>query len=105
MTDEPMLNIREKAPLIIMGGLIAAHILRVLMPQSLFAPLQPWLILAPINVDAISVPQKLISLLGHGLLHADFSHLLMNGFMIVAFGIVTLTGLRANRRMAFGQLP
>lgn len=94
-----MLNLREKAPLLILGGLTIAHLIRLILPENLLASLQPWLVLAPLNMEATSLPQKLLSLVGHSLLHTDFMHLLMNGFMITAFGIVTLQGLRADIRM------
>lgn len=94
-----MLNIREKAPIVVMGVLIVAHVIRLILPDNLLEIIQPWLILVPINTQVVSLPQKLISLVGHGLLHGDLSHLLMNGFMIVAFGIVTITGIKADIRL------
>jgi len=99
MTHEPMLNVREKAPLVIMGVLIIAHVIRLVLPETILGIIQPWLVLSPVDLEAISLPQKLISLPGHSLLHADFTHLLMNSFMIAAFGIVTIQGLRADIRL------
>lgn len=99
MTHEPMLNIREKAPLVIMGALIVAHVIQLILPETMLSRVQPWLILSPVDIDGVSLLQKLISLPGHSLLHADFTHLLMNSFMIVAFGVVTIQGLRADIRL------
>lgn len=94
-----MLNIREKAPLILLGILIIAHVVRFILPNTVLNAIQPWTILAPLNADHIPTLQNLTSLLGHGFLHVSISHLLMNGFMIAAFGIVTIQGLRADIRI------
>jgi len=99
MSQEPMFNIREKAPLVLLGILVIAHILRLIIPQQLLTLLQPWLYLLPLKTDGISIAQNVSSLFGHGFLHGDFMHLLMNGFMIIAFGVVTLQGLRADLRL------
>ena len=99
MSDEPMFNVREKAPLTLFGILAAAHILRLIMPNALLTKIQPWMVLAPLNTDNVPTLQNLVSLLGHGFIHADFSHLIMNGFMIVVFGIVTIQGVRADIRI------
>ena len=99
MSHEPMFNLREKAPLVLFGILAAVHILRLVAPDSLLNTLLPWLFLQPLSTQGLPIVQSLSSVLGHGLLHADFMHLIMNGFMIVAFGVVTIQGVRADIRM------
>jgi len=99
MSHQPMFNVREKAPLTLFGILVAAHILRLIMPEALLLKIQPWMVLAPLNTDNVPTLQNLVSLLGHGFIHADFSHLIMNGFMIIVFGIVTIQGVRADIRI------
>ncbi len=99
MTNEPMLNIRERAPVVIMGVLVAFHIIKLIIPESLMILMQPWLILVPIDTEGVTLVQRLFSLIGYGLIHAELTHLLMNGFMITAFGIVTITGIRADIRL------
>lgn len=96
MSTEPMFNLREKTPLVVFSILIAFHIFKYVLPNSLLNLALPWLILFPLGSGEVTTLQNFISLLGHSLVHGDLSHLLMNGFMIVAFGIVTLSGLREN---------
>ena len=96
MSTEPMFNLREKTPIVVFAVLIAFHILKFIIPASLSTLATPWLFLFPLGFEGTNLTQNFVSLLAHGLVHADISHLIMNGFMIVAFGVVTLQGLRAN---------
>ncbi|MEP6341969.1 MAG: rhomboid family intramembrane serine protease [Maricaulaceae bacterium] len=96
MSTEPMFNLREKAPVIVFAILIIFHILLKLTPTNLAEHIYSWLLLLPLGYEGINGTQNFTSLLGHGLAHGDISHLIMNGFMIIAFGVVTLQGIRAN---------
>ena len=90
-----MFNLREKAPLVLFGVLTLVHIIKVIAPNKVLAIITPWVLLTPISNEAYSIQHNMISLLGHGFFHGDFMHLITNGFMMIAFGVVTLVGLRA----------
>lgn len=96
MSTEPMFNLREKAPVVVFSILILLHILRHILPDGLSEQVLLWIILYPLGFGSTSLDQNLVSLLCHGFVHADITHLLMNGFMIVAFGVVTIQGIRAD---------
>lgn len=96
MSTEPMFNLREKAPVVVFFILILLHILRHILPDDLLEQVLPWMLLYPLGLGGTSLDQNLVSLLCHGFVHIDITHILMNGFMIVAFGVVTLQGLRAD---------
>lgn len=93
-----MFNLSEKAPLVLFGVLAIVHIFKIIAPNKLLALITPWVLLTPISNEALSLKHNMISLLGHGFFHADFMHLITNGFMMVAFGVVTLVGLRAKSK-------
>ena len=99
MSKEPMFNLREKAPLILFTILFILHILRIAAPENFQDILRPWIYLFSLDIEGLSTPQRLISLIGSGFVHVDFNHVIMNGFMIIAFGIVTIQAIRADIRI------
>ncbi len=78
------------------GGLVALHVLRLLLPGELadlaffhFALIPERLSLAlsgSSNEAAYSIPGLLIASLGHAGLHLDWMHLAMNSAMLLALG-------------------
>lgn len=80
-TREPIFNIREKAPLYLCGLLIAFHIFVAL-------PFTPGQWLSHMNTLYFDNGQysAVFTVLTHGFFHADFSHVIMNSFMILIFG-------------------
>lgn len=94
-----MLNIREKAPVILFAILAVAHLVRIAIPETALEGVYAWLALTPLDTQDVTLAQSFTSLAAHGFVHADAGHLFMNGFMIVAFGVATLQGLRADIRM------
>lgn len=84
---EPMFNVSEKSPLYLCGLLLAIHILVAL-------PFSPARILSDYGTLFYSQGQYSApyTVLSHGFFHVDFSHVIMNSFMILIFGIATCRG-------------
>lgn len=92
-TREPIFNFTEKSPLYLAGFLMAAHALMAFLPPSAVTVVREWALLAAIDgnvvLDRGGVPNA-ASLIGHGVLHGDWGHVLMNSGMIVIFGIIVV---------------
>jgi len=94
-SKEPIFNIKENSVLIVIGLLIAAHVVKSFWPDedslllnfALFPIESAW-----VAFDPFGYAFRLIS---HGFLHADNSHLLMNSGGLLIFGIITFRGVRA----------
>lgn len=95
---EPIFNVSEKAPVFLAVGLILAHALYILSPGNLQVIFREWGLLAAVNgnigLDRGDIPNA-ASLLFHGLLHADWGHVLMNSAMIGIFGVAVVKAGRA----------
>jgi len=103
MNREPIFNIPEKTPLWLIGILIVIHLLVSYGPDTLRALLFGSAILVPFDTPETSAPRQAFSLVGHGFLHGGWTHLLMNAGMMLAFGVITLRGIKAflfNRKNA-----
>lgn len=94
MSNEPIFNIEEPAPLYLIGVLIIAHLLSTYAPASFRTVIFNLLILVPLEMPQVPLWRQFVSLPGHGLLHAGWGHLLMNSAMILIFAVMTFRGLR-----------
>jgi len=92
-TREPFFNFTEPAPAYVAGVLIAFFTLLQLIPglSELFVR---FIYLRPFGVPYLSMPEQIVSLLGHGAYHGGFAHLLMNSAMIAILGIATVKSAR-----------
>lgn len=90
---EPLFNFTEKAPAYLAGFLIAAFAIFQFVP-FLFSALYPFLLLRPFGFTETSQAEQVLSLLGHGLLHGGWGHVLINAGMIAVLGIATVKGAR-----------
>ncbi len=95
MSQEPMFNIPEKAPLWLCGILIAIQAIVSIAPPDLINLIYGLAILVPVQTPDVPIPRQAFSLLGHGFLHGGWSHALMNAAMIIIFGVITLRGIKA----------
>lgn len=95
MSQEPMLNIEERAPLWLGGIMAVLHGLVTYGPVELARFIRETAILVPLGAPDIPISHHVTSLLGAGFVHADWSHVLVNSGMIIAFAVITLRGVRA----------
>ncbi len=105
MSDkEPFFNVREPSVIFVIGVLIAVHIWRSFVGPS------DWVFftfaLYPLDFTGqVSQPiNRAYTLLTHGFLHLDFSHLLMNSASILIFGLLSFQGVRAKYGFGIGGL-
>jgi membrane associated rhomboid family serine protease len=90
---EPFFNFSEPAPAFLAGFLILAFAVFQFLPL-LFSALAPLVVLRPVGFLGTSQAEQILSLLGHGILHAGWGHVLMNAGMIAVLGIATVKGAR-----------
>lgn len=90
---EPFFNFTEKAPAFLAGFLIIAYAIFQFLP-IVFSALYPVLLLRPFGFTMSSQAEQVLSLLGHGLLHGGWGHVLINAGMIAVLGIATVKGAR-----------
>ncbi len=90
---EPFFNFTEKAPAALAGVLIALFFLFGFIP-GLVNIIAPFTVLRPLGFVGASLPEQLLSLLGHAFLHGDMMHILMNAMMITVLGIATVKSAR-----------
>ena len=92
---EPILNIPEKSVVALVVPLIAIHFLAEL--PGMKEILREYFLLIPMETTIFNVSplRQTASLLGHGFLHGDLGHVLMNSAMILIFGIITLRSIKA----------
>lgn len=102
--SEPMFNFSEKPPAYLGGVFILVALLVKIIPRGLDQFLGRYGILRPLEMDGTSGLTHAISLIGHGFLHADITHLLINTFMTITFGIVTLRAIKMRRGVAASKL-
>ena len=92
---EPFFNVREPSIIWFIGLLTIIHIFQLfVVRQDWFyesLALFPYGFFDSSNESFVQLP----SLLTHGFLHSDFSHLLMNAGTILIFGLITFRGVRA----------
>ena len=88
-----MFNISEQAPLWLAGVFLGIHGLIQIIPISVENILAYYGVLRPLDVP-VSTLSKSTSLVLHGFLHGDWGHVLMNAFMSIAFGVVTIKGIK-----------
>ena len=86
MQREPFFNIPEKLPLNICGFLIVMFVLQMFGPAILKQFFYGYFILIPFGYENVSLSRQMISLIGHGTLHAGLMHLLVNCGMLIALG-------------------
>ena len=97
MSSEPMFNIQERVPLWLAGVFIAIFTITTYGPAVVRGLLYNAALLVPFDLDGVSVPRQLFSLVGHGFLHGSWTHVLVNSGMMVAFAVITMRGVRALR--------
>ncbi len=97
MTDEPFFNIPEKAPLWLGGLLILIHVVFSVGPDMVRVFVNYWALLIPVGIEGAPWLRQITSLPGHGFLHGSWSHVLVNVGMLVAFGVISLRGIKAMR--------
>ena len=92
---EPMFNFGEKVPAYLAGILIAIYaFISLFLPKSLDHFFALFGMLRPLNTPGTDGLSNAVSLIGHGLLHGSWSHVLMNSGMIIVFGIATIRGIK-----------
>lgn len=92
MQNEPMLNIKERPPIIIAGLIILCFILMTYGPTSIRDFIYEYgLLLRPDNLERGEWIHYL-ALLTHSLLHGSMAHLVLNGFMLLIFGVAVMRG-------------
>ena len=92
---EPMFNFGEKVPAYLAGILIAIYaFISLFLPKSLDQFFALFGMLRPLNTPGTDGLSNAVSLIGHGLLHGSWSHVLMNSGMIIVFGIATIRGIK-----------
>ena len=89
---EPVFSFSEPAPVRFAGLLIVMHVLLTYTPfgdvENTGRVFELW----PLAVtDGIGW----VGTLGHSLAHSDWTHVLLNGMMLVIFAIITMRGARA----------
>lgn len=75
------------------GGLILLFIVFRYVP-GVFNVVGSLVILRPYGFQGTSQAEQIFSLLGHGLMHGGWSHVLMNAGFIAILGVVTVKGAR-----------
>lgn len=103
-SSEPMFNFSEKPPAYLGGVFILIALLVQFMPKALDQLMGRYGVLRPLDMDGTSGLSHSLSLIGHGFLHADMTHLLVNTFMTITFGIVTLRAIKMRRGIAASKL-
>lgn len=89
---EPMFNFSERVPVFWGGLLIAIEFVMMILPRSVesyalvFGLLRPW--------GTVPTWLQFPPLIGHGFFHSGWSHVLMNTFLGVVFGIVAIRGAK-----------
>ncbi|WP_026940823.1 rhomboid family intramembrane serine protease [Hellea balneolensis] len=91
---EPMFNFTEKAPAYLAGIFIAIQILIGLMPYVIRVNLDKFGVLRPLGSSGTDITTHAISLIGHGLLHGGWGHVIMNAGMTIVFGIALIRGAK-----------
>ena len=95
MNREPIFNIQEKAPLWLCGIFFLIQIVLSVAPTSLKGLVYGVSVLLPFQTPDVGIPRQVFSLIGHGFLHGGWTHLLVNSGMLLAFGVITIRGIRA----------
>lgn len=96
---EPAFNIKEPAPFYLCAALIIIHALMSVFPAGIVQHIDSASVLAASQGNFMFDDRPLgniATLFLHGLLHADWSHVIMNSFMIFIFG--TLVSRVAGRK-------
>lgn len=86
---EPAFNIKEPAPFYLCAALIIIHVLMSVFPAGIVQQIDSASVLAASQGNFMFDDRPLgniATLFLHGLLHADWSHVIMNSFMIFIFG-------------------
>lgn len=94
MTQEPLFNIAERAPVYLCAILILIFAATSYLPTGLILSALNACVLVPLDIQGRDTAGHGFSLLAHGFLHGSWSHVLMNSAMIVAFGVVTIRGAK-----------
>lgn len=99
-SHEPMFNFSEPVPVYWAGLLIILELLTMVATREVQLFLAKFGILRPYGV--MGFPDQLIALVGHSFLHSGWSHVLMNSFLGIIFGIVCIRGAKV-KKTAQGQ--
>ena len=91
---EPMFNFTEKAPAYLAGIFIAIQALLMILPRSLLGMIDRFGVLRPLGSPGTDIISHFISLVGHGLLHGGWGHVLLNSGMTIVFGIAVIRGAK-----------
>jgi len=95
---EPIFNIKEKAPVVLGLVLFAVHILifyggkvglGFIDSQAYY-----WALLKSADFSGQTALSKATTLIGHGFLHGNWTHLLLNVGLMIPFGVVTIRGAK-----------
>jgi len=92
-TREPFFNFTEAVPAYLAGVLIAIFTLVQIIP-GLSELLIRFIYIRPFGAPYLSMPEQIVSLLGHGAYHGGIGHLGMNAAMIAILGIATVKSAR-----------
>ncbi len=104
---EPMLNVEDPTPFWMISVLLLCYLGYVLSPATFKDFLYQAGVLASIDGHVILEERPLgnfPTLLTHILLHANWGHVLMNCGFILAFGIITIRGVKYKDRPLLGVL-
>ena len=102
---EPMLNMEDPAPFWLVGILLLCHLAYVLAPNTFKEFVSQAGLLAANDGHVMLVGRPLgniSTLITHTLLHAGWGHVLMNSGFILAFGIITIRGVKSKTIPIFG---
>ncbi len=112
MRKEPLFNFTEPLPVYLAGVLVIIHLTMLFGPTFLVRQISLLGVLRPFGLGGVGLAD-VTSLIGHGFLHAVWTgsrasgmwtHLWMNVFMMIVFGIITIRGARL-QATARGKRP
>ncbi|PHR90893.1 MAG: hypothetical protein COA69_14370 [Robiginitomaculum sp.] len=104
---EPILNIEDPAPFVLAAVFGLCHLGFVMAPQSFSAFASQSFALFSANGQVLIPGRPLGSvstLLTHTLLHADWSHVLMNSAFIAIFGVIAIRGVKHKNKPVLGVM-
>jgi len=101
---EPMFNIAEPAPLWLAGVFLCIHAFTLIIPSSIEHFIAYYGILRPLNTLGVTGLSHGVGLWAHGFLHGSWTHVLVNSAMSIAFGVVTIRGIKL-RQTTKGRAP
>lgn len=104
---EPMLNIKEPAPLILAVILVLCHLGFTLAPESMKNTLYAATVLSAQDGNVMLSGRPIgnvTTLFTHTLAHGDWSHVLVNAGLILAFGVMTIRATKNAQNPIFSRI-